>query len=99
MQWRQLSHPNILPFLGLYVAAKPSVSPRRRVSSDWDGPLYMVNPWMRNGNITHYLQTHGPGPKAVERLVTFALYTSALIPLNLVGLLGQGGGTRSLPFA
>ncbi|KAK0213802.1 kinase-like domain-containing protein, partial [Armillaria fumosa] len=43
--WRQLRHPNVLPFLG--------------VNEDLFAPRYcLVSPWMGNGNIMSYLQAH-----------------------------------------
>ncbi|KAK0471433.1 kinase-like domain-containing protein [Armillaria novae-zelandiae] len=43
--WRQLRHPNVLPFLG--------------VSEDLFAPRYcLVSPWMGNGNVMSYLQAH-----------------------------------------
>ncbi|KAK0459035.1 kinase-like domain-containing protein, partial [Armillaria novae-zelandiae] len=45
--WRQLRHPNILPFLG--------------VSEDLFAPspsYCLISPWMVNGNILSYLQAH-----------------------------------------
>ncbi|PBK92827.1 kinase-like protein [Armillaria gallica] len=43
--WRQLRHPNVLPFLG--------------VSEDLFAPSYcLISPWMVNGNIVAYLQAH-----------------------------------------
>ncbi|KAK0464732.1 kinase-like domain-containing protein [Desarmillaria tabescens] len=43
--WRQLRHPNILPFLG--------------VSKDLFAPSYcLISPWMVNGNIMFYLEAH-----------------------------------------
>ncbi|PCH37016.1 kinase-like protein [Wolfiporia cocos MD-104 SS10] len=41
--WKYLSHPNIVPFLGVMTAKTK---------------LYMVSKWMVNGNITHYLSDH-----------------------------------------
>lgn len=46
--WRQVAHPNVLPFYGVF---------------DWDdgsGPLRtcLVSPWMGNGNIVEYLELH-----------------------------------------
>ncbi|KAJ7983214.1 kinase-like domain-containing protein [Mycena polygramma] len=38
--WRQLSHPNLLPFFGLYYH---------------DGRLCLVSPWMENGDIRTFL--------------------------------------------
>ncbi|KAK0503546.1 kinase-like domain-containing protein [Armillaria luteobubalina] len=43
--WRQLRHPNVLPFLG--------------VSKDLFAPGYcLISPWMTNGNIISYLKAH-----------------------------------------
>ncbi|KAJ7063859.1 kinase-like domain-containing protein [Mycena amicta] len=39
--WRQLSHPNVLPFFGIYYLEKR---------------LCLVSPWMENGNIAAYLE-------------------------------------------
>ncbi|KAJ6487027.1 kinase-like domain-containing protein, partial [Mycena sanguinolenta] len=41
--WRQLSHPNLLPFFGLYY-----LGPR----------LCLVSPWMENGDIHTFLKRH-----------------------------------------
>ncbi|KAF8170301.1 kinase-like domain-containing protein, partial [Mycena galopus ATCC 62051] len=38
--WRQLSHPNLLPFFGLYML---------------DNRLSLVSPWMDNGDLKHFL--------------------------------------------
>ncbi|KAG6915138.1 hypothetical protein DXG01_013077, partial [Tephrocybe rancida] len=43
--WGQLSHPNILPFYGLF---------------RFDGRVYFVSPWMEHGDIRMYLM-HNPG--------------------------------------
>ncbi|KAJ7267294.1 hypothetical protein C8J57DRAFT_363158 [Mycena rebaudengoi] len=40
--WRQLSHPNLLPFFGLYY---------------WEERLCLVSPWMENGNVLEFLRT------------------------------------------
>ncbi|KAK0485349.1 kinase-like domain-containing protein, partial [Armillaria luteobubalina] len=43
--WRQLHHPNVLPFLG--------------VNKTLFAPRYcLISPWMDNGNIMSYLQVH-----------------------------------------
>ncbi|KAJ6581711.1 kinase-like domain-containing protein [Mycena capillaripes] len=39
--WRQLSHPNLLPFFGLYYT---------------EGRLCLISPWMDNGNIMEFLR-------------------------------------------
>ncbi|KAJ7861778.1 kinase-like domain-containing protein [Mycena leptocephala] len=38
--WRQLSHPNLLPFFGMYVL---------------DDRLCLISPWMDNGDLKHFL--------------------------------------------
>jgi serine/threonine protein kinase len=38
--WRQLSHPNLLPFFGLYVL---------------DNRLCLISPWMDNGDLKRFL--------------------------------------------
>ncbi|KAJ7235048.1 kinase-like domain-containing protein [Mycena rebaudengoi] len=43
--WRQLSHPNLLPFFGLYY---------------WDERLCLVSPWMENGNVLEFLRETAP---------------------------------------
>ncbi|KAF5353073.1 hypothetical protein D9758_008752 [Tetrapyrgos nigripes] len=47
--WRQLDHPNVLPFLGLYFL---DASKQR---------ICLISPWMDNGNLNHYLAdgSHG----------------------------------------
>ncbi|PBK82474.1 kinase-like protein [Armillaria gallica] len=45
LTWKQLRHPNVLPFLG--------------VSKDLFTPRYcLISPWMMNGNIMSYLEIH-----------------------------------------
>ncbi|KAK1216386.1 Rho guanine nucleotide exchange factor [Marasmius sp. AFHP31] len=46
MVWRNLSHPNILPFTGIYWfnGDKEQIS--------------LVTPWMENGNLLHFLSRH-----------------------------------------
>ncbi|KAJ7798447.1 kinase-like domain-containing protein, partial [Mycena olivaceomarginata] len=44
--WRQLSHPNILPFFGI---------------SYFNHRLCLVSPWMENGNIQQHLDKNSPG--------------------------------------
>ncbi|KAF5313814.1 hypothetical protein D9758_018714 [Tetrapyrgos nigripes] len=47
--WRQLDHPNVLPFLGIYFL---DTSKQR---------ICLISPWMDNGNLNHYLAdgSHG----------------------------------------
>ena len=42
--WRQLSHPNILPFYGIYFLDTPL-----------DMRICLVCPWMENGNVVEFL--------------------------------------------
>ncbi|KAJ6598277.1 kinase-like domain-containing protein [Mycena vulgaris] len=44
--WRQLSHPNLLPFFGLYYL---------------ENRLCLVAPWMENGNVLEYLKKEAIG--------------------------------------
>lgn len=41
--WKRLSHPNIVPFLGV---------------ADGPAPLSMVSEWMPNGDVRHYVKEH-----------------------------------------
>ncbi|KAH7908657.1 kinase-like domain-containing protein [Hygrophoropsis aurantiaca] len=50
--WRQLSHPNLLPFYGVYRSS--GTVPR----------VCLVSPWMQNGNIIQYLEK---APTATRR--------------------------------
>ncbi|KAJ7810758.1 kinase-like domain-containing protein [Mycena olivaceomarginata] len=43
--WRQLCHPNLLPFFGLY---------------HLDNRLCLISPWMENGNIVEFLDKERP---------------------------------------
>ncbi|KAF8179042.1 hypothetical protein K438DRAFT_1843469, partial [Mycena galopus ATCC 62051] len=43
--WRQLCHPNLLPFLGIYYL---------------DKRLCLVSPWMENGNVMEFLRNEPP---------------------------------------
>ncbi|KAJ7767198.1 kinase-like domain-containing protein [Mycena metata] len=49
--WHQLCHPNVLPFYGLYYQ---------------DQRLCLISPWMKNGDLFHYLQKP---PLNVDRLL------------------------------
>ncbi|KAF9256235.1 kinase-like protein [Marasmius fiardii PR-910] len=42
--WKQLKHPNLLPFMGMYY-----MDPAR-------GQLCLVSPWMERGNLVHYVK-------------------------------------------
>ncbi|KAJ6558073.1 kinase-like domain-containing protein [Mycena capillaripes] len=57
--WRQLSHPNVLPFFGLY--------------SFSDGRLCLVSPWMSNGHILEFLQNPPPDTDRVSLMLDVAM--------------------------
>ncbi|KAF9267918.1 kinase-like protein, partial [Marasmius fiardii PR-910] len=42
--WKQLKHPNLLPFMGLYYLDKSK------------GQLSLISPWMEKGNLVQYLK-------------------------------------------
>ncbi|KAF9256483.1 kinase-like protein, partial [Marasmius fiardii PR-910] len=42
--WRQLKHPNVLPFLGIYYLEN-------------DQQLCLISPWMENGNLVQYVKS------------------------------------------
>ncbi|KAF5351192.1 hypothetical protein D9756_008184 [Leucocoprinus leucothites] len=48
--WSQLSHPNILPFYGIYYLGE-------------EKRMCLVSPWMTNGNLVNYLQDHPLAPR------------------------------------
>ncbi len=60
--WSHLSHPNLLPFYGIYQV------------DDHLGRVCLVSPWMENGNVTEYLKTHPDMP----RLPLVCVYIFAL---------------------
>ncbi len=49
--WSQLSHPNLLPFYGIYYLDGRS------------GGIALVSPWMRNGNVIEYLKANPEAPR------------------------------------
>jgi serine/threonine protein kinase len=51
--WRQLSHPNILPFYGVYQL--PRKPPR----------VCLACPWMENGNLARFLTDQAPNTNCV----------------------------------
>ncbi|KAJ6571115.1 kinase-like domain-containing protein [Mycena capillaripes] len=56
--WRQLCHPNVLPFFGVYY---------------WDSRLCLVSPWMANGNTMEYLGKALPGTDRFPMILDVAL--------------------------
>ncbi|KAJ7795795.1 kinase-like domain-containing protein [Mycena olivaceomarginata] len=56
--WRQLSHPNLLPFFGLYYL---------------DNRLCLVSPWMSNGHIIEFLKNAPPDTDRVSLMLDVAM--------------------------
>ncbi|KAF8186928.1 kinase-like domain-containing protein, partial [Mycena galopus ATCC 62051] len=56
--WRQLSHPNLLPFFGLHYL---------------DSRLCLVSPWMANGHILQFLETAPPDTDRVSLMLDVAM--------------------------
>ncbi|EIN09326.1 kinase-like protein [Punctularia strigosozonata HHB-11173 SS5] len=66
--WRQLQHPNVLSLQGLY---GPGVCTNgiMKIGEVASGTsLYLVSPWMPNGNVVGYLETHGPDANKLLKL-------------------------------
>ncbi|KAF7354927.1 Protein kinase domain-containing protein [Mycena sanguinolenta] len=55
--WRQLSHPNLLPFFGMYVL---------------EYRLCLISPWMDNGNLKDFLNNESSGTNRVSLMVDVA---------------------------
>ncbi|KAF8174662.1 kinase-like domain-containing protein, partial [Mycena galopus ATCC 62051] len=58
--WRQLCHPNLLPFFGLYY-------------HDLDNRLCLVSPWMENGNVVEFLRKNPPDMDRLSLILDVAL--------------------------
>ncbi|KAJ7359530.1 kinase-like domain-containing protein [Mycena albidolilacea] len=56
--WRQLSHPNLLPFFGLYYL---------------ENRLCLVSPWMSNGHIIEFLKNAPPDTDRVSLMLDVAM--------------------------
>ncbi|KAJ7134330.1 kinase-like domain-containing protein, partial [Mycena epipterygia] len=56
--WRQLSHPNLLPFYGLYY---------------FEGRLCLLSPWMSNGHVMEFLQKMPPDTNRLSLILDVAL--------------------------
>ncbi|KDQ14167.1 hypothetical protein BOTBODRAFT_32952 [Botryobasidium botryosum FD-172 SS1] len=90
--WKTLHHPNILPFIG---------------SVTLDSKLYLVSPWMSNGNAAEYINRH-PDVNRVAILLQVARglrYLHARTPPVVHGdikaanvLISQNGGVRIADF-
>ncbi|TDL17583.1 kinase-like protein [Rickenella mellea] len=70
--WRQLRHPNILPFYGVHAGGDES-------GGDEFGELSLVSPWMDTGNILNYVDAN---PQA-DRISLLADVTQGLKYLHL----------------
>ncbi|KAJ7504616.1 kinase-like domain-containing protein [Mycena galericulata] len=70
--WRQLAHPNLLPFFGVYFLA--DTRPR----------LCLVSPWMENGNIYNYLRSNTAGINRLTLVLDVAIGLEHLHSLKLV---------------
>ncbi|KAF7343706.1 Adenylate cyclase [Mycena sanguinolenta] len=70
--WRQLSHPNLLPFFGLYHL------------EDTKSRLCLISPWMENGDITRYLKNDSVGVNRLTLVLDIALGLEHLHSLKLV---------------
>ncbi|KAJ7184990.1 kinase-like domain-containing protein, partial [Mycena filopes] len=66
--WRQLCHPNLLPFFGLFYREKR---------------LCLASPWMENGNIMQYLIKH-PGVTRLPLILDVSLGLQYLHGENIV---------------
>ncbi|XP_006463731.1 hypothetical protein AGABI2DRAFT_208652 [Agaricus bisporus var. bisporus H97] len=69
--WGQLSHPNILPFYGIYI---------NEVRRNRFG---LVSPWMENGNVVNYLK-HNPDVSRLPLIHDIASGLQYLHSLNVV---------------
>ncbi|KAF7337163.1 Adenylate cyclase [Mycena venus] len=70
--WRQLSHPNLLPFFGLYHL------------EDTKSRLCLISPWMENGDITRYLKNNLVGVNRLTLILDAGLGLEHLHSLKLV---------------
>ncbi|KAJ7741672.1 kinase-like domain-containing protein [Mycena metata] len=67
--WRQLSHPNLLPFFGLYTL---------------DSRLCLISPWMDNGDLKSFLGRAPPGIDHLSLVVDIAMGLEYLHSQNIV---------------
>ncbi|KAJ7093508.1 hypothetical protein C8R44DRAFT_684926 [Mycena epipterygia] len=74
--WRQLSHPNLLPFFGLY---------------HLENRLCLVSPWMENGHVLEFLKNSPPDTDRLSLIVDIAigleyLHTEQIVHGDLKGM-------------
>ncbi|KAF7354933.1 Protein kinase domain-containing protein [Mycena sanguinolenta] len=67
--WRQLSHPNLLPFFGLYVL---------------DDRPCLISPWMENGDLKRFLSSAPPDTDRVSLMADIAMGLEYLHSKNIV---------------
>ncbi|KAF7333427.1 Protein kinase domain-containing protein [Mycena venus] len=67
--WRQLCHPNLLPFFGVYYL---------------DNRLCLVSPWMEHGNVMQFLGKAPPGTNRLSLILDVALGLKYLHAQNVV---------------
>ncbi|KAJ6479385.1 kinase-like domain-containing protein [Mycena vulgaris] len=72
--WRQLSHPNLLPFFGLYHLEETKTR------------LCLISPWMENGDITRYLKNNSvlDAGLGLEHLHSLKLVHGDLKAINIL---------------
>ncbi|KAK6966788.1 kinase domain-containing protein [Favolaschia claudopus] len=75
--WRQLCHPNVLPFFGLYYIEQR---------------LCLISPWMQNGNIMEFVRVNSPDtPRRLSMVLDVAsgleyLHAQATVHGDLKGI-------------
>ncbi|KAF7354925.1 Protein kinase domain-containing protein [Mycena sanguinolenta] len=67
--WRQLSHPNLLPFFGMYML---------------DNRLCLISPWMENGDLKHFLSNAPADIDRVSLIADVAMGLEYLHSENIV---------------
>ena len=84
MLWRQLKHPNILPFYGVCI---DEFAPR----------IAMVSPWMENGNLLDYLiRGSQHNPTRIDIVCAGGKSRLLLIDKTFWQILGIAGGLTYL---
>ncbi|KAJ7855370.1 kinase-like domain-containing protein [Mycena leptocephala] len=67
--WRQLAHPNVLPFFGVYYL---------------EARLCLVSPWMENGNIKKFLEINKPATGVRLSMVSISIGLQYLHKENII---------------